>query len=268
MAQLFDTLGAPGPVNWEIASQLASRSPPRARPSRRSPTPTAPSCEELAHAAQTHVIAETGLAAMFAAPVRAMQRREWATLHLTALRPVLETPRRDLRRGLRSRGAARPVRPGGPEPRGLPISATGRRARATPRRSPRCRRCWPPSCSACRPARWSGTSRVTRSVGTTSRCRRPTSRRSLRGRNIDAFEDAWSLERADLRFYVAIHEVVHATHTLGAVGARAAGRTSRPTTCRAYEVDPNDLDERLRDSRFGDIDPEDPSSIQELADAS
>src|SRR5262249_24900241 len=28
--------------------------------------------------------------------------------------------------------------------------------------------------------------------------------------NIDAFENAWSLPRADLRFYVALHEVVHA----------------------------------------------------------
>ena len=28
--------------------------------------------------------------------------------------------------------------------------------------------------------------------------------------NIDAFEEAWSLPRDDLRFYVALHEVVHA----------------------------------------------------------
>jgi uncharacterized protein (DUF2342 family) len=28
--------------------------------------------------------------------------------------------------------------------------------------------------------------------------------------NIDAFEESWSLERADLRFYLALHEVVHA----------------------------------------------------------
>src|SRR5262249_39435330 len=28
--------------------------------------------------------------------------------------------------------------------------------------------------------------------------------------NIDAFEEAWSLTREDLRFYVALHEVVHA----------------------------------------------------------
>ena len=28
--------------------------------------------------------------------------------------------------------------------------------------------------------------------------------------NVDAFEDAWTLPRDDLRFYLALHEVVHA----------------------------------------------------------
>ena len=48
--------------------------------------------------------------------------------------------------------------------------------------------------------------------------------------NLDEFEAAWSLDRADLRFYVAIHEVVHAADALGAVGARAARQPRRPST--------------------------------------
>ena len=51
--------------------------------------------------------------------------------------------------------------------------------------------------------------------------------------NIDTFESEWSLPRDDLRFYVALHEVVHAADALGAVGARAARRRWRRSTCRA-----------------------------------
>src|SRR5207244_13320515 len=46
--------------------------------------------DELARAAQTHVVAETGLTATFAAPLRTVGPQGWAELHLEALRPVLE----------------------------------------------------------------------------------------------------------------------------------------------------------------------------------
>ena len=62
--------------------------------------------------------------------------------------------------------------------------------------------------------------RSTPSVATTPAAHRPGTHRTTFGGdeptlcfvvpNIDAFEAAWSLPREDLRFYVALHEVVHA----------------------------------------------------------
>jgi len=90
MSELVRILQSPGPVNWEIATQIAIAVATEGEAG----GPVAPSdqtqLEELARAAQTHVVAETGLAATFATPVRAMGRREWAELHLNALRPLLE----------------------------------------------------------------------------------------------------------------------------------------------------------------------------------
>ena len=40
--------------------------------------------------------------------------------------------------------------------------------------------------------------------------------------NVDAFEDAWTLPRDDLRFYLALHEVVHAALRSVPLGASAA----------------------------------------------
>ncbi|MEX2267925.1 MAG: zinc-dependent metalloprotease, partial [Acidimicrobiia bacterium] len=86
---LARALQSSGPLNWEVATQLAGvvatggEDEPVIDASDRS------ELEELAHAAQTNVVAETGLAATFAAPVRVIDRREWAALHLDALKPVL-----------------------------------------------------------------------------------------------------------------------------------------------------------------------------------
>jgi len=78
--------------------------------------------------------------------------------------------------------------------------------------------------------------------------------------NIDAFEEAWSLERSDLRFYLAVHEVVHA--------AERSVRWVRDRLLRlsteyvsAYEVDPGALE-----SQFGSLDPSDPSSLGSIAE--
>jgi coenzyme F420 biosynthesis associated uncharacterized protein len=83
--------------------------------------------------------------------------------------------------------------------------------------------------------------------------------------NIDAFESDWSLERADLRFYVAIHEVVHAaTRSVPWVRERLVELATQYVS--AYELDPTVLDARLGDSPFADLDPDDPASLQALAD--
>jgi putative hydrolase len=78
--------------------------------------------------------------------------------------------------------------------------------------------------------------------------------------NIDAVEEAWSLERADLRFYVALNEVVHAAQrSVPWVRERLVALAVEYVS--AYEIDPGEIE-----SRFGPINPGDPMSLQRLAE--
>lgn len=265
MAQLFHTLGAPGPVNWEIASQLASQIATEGEAEPSIADTDRSELEELAHAAQTHVAEETGLAAMLAAPVRAMQRREWAALHLTALRPVLETLAATLgrvfdpeaMRGLFDQVDLAAV--------GLPDLADGTPGEGNAEALAAMAPMLAPVLLGVQAGSMIGY--LARHALGRYDLPLPTSDEPTLAfvvANIDEFETAWSLERADLRFYVAIHEVVHAaTRSVPWVRERLVQLAT--DYVGAYELDPTDLDARLRDSRFGDIDPEDPSSIQELA---
>ena len=78
--------------------------------------------------------------------------------------------------------------------------------------------------------------------------------------NLDTFEEAWSLERADLRFTVALHEVIHtAVRSVPWVSERLVGLATDYVS--AYEVDPTVLGARL-----GHIDPSDAEKLQQLAE--
>jgi len=90
MAQVFHVLSTPGPLNWQIASQFATLSATGGETEPPIDETDRVQLEELAHAAQTHVVGETGLAPS-SASARSLQRQEWAALHIDALRPVLET---------------------------------------------------------------------------------------------------------------------------------------------------------------------------------
>ncbi len=83
-------LQSTGPVNWEVARQVAEQVALEGRPE----PPVSPAdrsqLEELAHAAQTLVVGETGLAATFATALTAVGPKGWVDLHLVALKPVLE----------------------------------------------------------------------------------------------------------------------------------------------------------------------------------
>jgi putative hydrolase len=77
--------------------------------------------------------------------------------------------------------------------------------------------------------------------------------------NLDAFEQEWSLSRTDLRFYVAVHEVLHAAQRLVPwVQERLVQLATEYVG--AYELDPGAFE-----SRFGDIDPANPESLAEIA---
>ena len=239
---LLRMLQSSGPVNWEIAAQVATHLATDGETEPPVEAATGEQLEELARAAQTHVVAETGLAATFTAPVRSFGRRGWAELHLDALRPVMEALAVTLG-GAFGRGDATLTGAGGGDPMAglLPMiaplllgvqagsmigylaqHALGRYDLPLPAADE-------PSLCFVVP-------------------------------NLDAFEAAWSLERADLRFTVALHEVVHAAvRSVPWVRERLVGLATDYVS--AYEVDPTVLG-----SRLGHVDPADPESLQQLAE--
>src|SRR5262245_9652144 len=101
LAQVMRLLQSEGPVNWEIASQVAgyvaldgaTTEPPV-------DTVARDELEELARAAESHVVAETGLDGVLGLRTQAITRREWVDLHLKTLKPVLEALAVTLRQAL------------------------------------------------------------------------------------------------------------------------------------------------------------------------
>jgi putative hydrolase len=259
VAQVFHTLGAPGPVNWEVASQLAAQIATDGENEAGVGDDDRDQLAELAHAAQTHVVAETGLAATFATPVRAMQRREWAALHITALRPVLEALAQALGQVFSPdavRGLLEEVDLTTAGMEGVDRAAAEQFAAMAPMLAPLLLGVQAGSMIGYLAKHALG--RYDLPLPTSDE---PTL--AFVVANLDDFEAAWSLERVDLRFYVAIHEVVHAAvRSVPWVRERLVGLATRYVA--AYELDPGDLDERLRDSPFADLDPDDPASIQAL----
>lgn len=243
LSQLMSMLQSTGPLNWEVASQLAGVVATEGEPETAVEPDARAALEELALAAQNHVVAETGLAATFAAPVRAVDRREWTTIHLDALRPVLEA--------LASRlGSAFSTD-------GMTIEAQGAPPEAIAALLPMLA----PLLLGVQAGSMVGYL-AQHALGRYDLPLPSADAPSLIFvvRNLDAFEEAWSLDRTDLRFYVAIHEVVHAAErSVPWVQQRLLDLATEYVS--AYDVDPTILQARL-----GDIDPGDPSSIQQLAE--
>jgi putative hydrolase len=242
LSQLMGMLASPGPVNWEIARQIARNVATEGRPERPI-DPAAPAeFAELARAAQTHVAELTGLAATLATPVRVVGAVEWADLHVDALKPVLEALARtlgsalqtELQAELDAEGASAdpmaalmpmltPVLLGlqaGSMIGYLALHALGRYDLPLPLADP-------PSLGF---------------VAT----------------HIDDFEAAWSLPRADLRFTLATHEVVHAAvRSVPWVRERLVRLASEYVS--AYHLDLGAIEDR-----FGMLDPSDPQSFEAL----
>src|SRR5206468_12444480 len=90
LAQVMRILQSTGPVNWEVARQTAEWVALEGRPDPSVSAADHEQLEELAHAAQTLVVGETGLTATFATTLATVGPKGWVDLHLVALRPVLE----------------------------------------------------------------------------------------------------------------------------------------------------------------------------------
>ncbi|MCZ7527429.1 MAG: zinc-dependent metalloprotease [Acidimicrobiia bacterium] len=252
LGQMLQALRSEGPLNWEVARQVAGWVALGDRPEPTIDPTDRDHLVELAHAAQTLVVAETGLAATFAAQVETVTPLGWTRLHLEALRPVLEALASTLHRSMveledQVPGAEEPDLGEHPLLAGLGL----------------------------------GGASLAGLLGTMAPLLLGVQAGSMVGYlaqhalgrydlplpaadepslcfvvpNLDDFEQAWSLPRADLRFYVAVHEVVHAAErSVPWLRERLVGLATRYVA--GYEIDPGAFEAEL-----GDLDPADPSSF-------
>ena len=243
LAGLARALQSSGPVNWEVASQLAAIVATGGEDEPAIDASAQTQLDELVRAAQTYVIAETGLAESAAESVHTIGRKEWTALHLDALKPVLEQLATTL-------GAAfQPEALLGDE-----IEAAGEPlAQVLPILAPLLL-----GVQAGSMVGYLAQHALGRYDLPLPAADQPSL--SFVVQNLDAFEADWSLERAGLRFYVAIHEVVHAAlRSIPWVRERMVDLATEYVG--AYVVDPMILRARL-----GDVDPGDPNALQSLAE--
>ncbi len=262
LAQVMRMLQSPGPVNWEIARQTAEWVALEGRPDPTVDPRDGAQFDELARAAQTLVVGETGLAATFGTTLRTVAPLGWVDLHLAALRPVLEALATTLGEAMRveeddddtdpALSAPLPGFPGG-----IPLSGNMLALLA-----PALLGVQAGSMIGYLSQHALGRYDLPLPTGPAPTASSPGGDEpslTFVVPNIDAFEAAWSLPREDLRFYVALHEVVHAAvRSVPWVRSRLVRLSIEYVS--SYEIDPG-----VFESEFGDVDPSDPESLQRMA---
>jgi putative hydrolase len=248
-------LSSTGPVNWEVARQTAEWVAREGKPEAPVAEADRKQFEELTHAAQTLVVAETSLYATFNTPIQAVTLGGWVDLHLAALRPVLEALATNLGGAMSGAGddpeSEAELSAMFPDlPPGLPIGDLVRVM------APALLGVQAGSMIGYLAQHALGRYDLPLPTGPTPDGDDPSLVFVVP--NIDAFEEAWSLPRDDLRFYLAIHEVVHAAErSVPWVRSRLVRLATEYVS--TYEIDPMAFQEE-----FGDIDPTDPSSFEAL----
>jgi putative hydrolase len=255
LSQMMQMLSSTGPINWEIARQTASWVALEGRPEPTVEAGDRKQFEELVHAAQTLIVAETGLYDTFATAIQTVGPQGWVDLHLTALRPVLEALASTLGEAMRAAGddpeaeeELSAMIPGMPP--GMPVGDVLRMVA--------------PALLGVQAGSMIGYL-AQHAFG---RYDLPLPTGALPGgdepslcfvvSNVDAFEEAWTLPRDDLRFYLTLHEVVHAAvRSVPWVRARLVRLAVDYVS--NYEIDPMAFEEE-----FGSIDPSDPASLETM----
>jgi putative hydrolase len=266
LAQVMRLLQSDGPVNWEIAQQVAGYV---ALDGAESEAPVAAEerdeLDELARAAESHVVAETGLSSALGLPIRAIGRREWVDLHLDTLRPVLEALAITLRKALEEGDEGAPAEPPGAHPSGSGPFGLGQFGSGQ-------------LGGGADPFGGLLTMLAPLLLGVQAGSMVGYLAQHALGRydlplptndapslafvvpNLAGFEEAWSIERRDLRFAVALHEVVHAAErSVPWVRERLLRLAIEYVS--AYEVDPSAFE-----AQFGEVDPNDPASFAGIAE--
>jgi putative hydrolase len=253
--QMVRMLSSTGPVNWEVAGQTATWVALEGRPEPSVDDRDAKQFEELVHAAQTLVVGETDLYATYSSPIRTVGPQGWIDLHLVALRPVLEALATTLGQGMQHASDDPEVDaelssafPG--LPAGLPMGEMLRML------APALLGVQAGSMIGYLAQHAFGRYDLPLPTGAPPDGDEPSVVFVVP--NIDGFEEAWTLPRDDLRFYLAIHEVVHAAErSVPWVRARLLRLAIEYVS--NYEIDPMAFEEE-----FGAIDPTDPSSLEAI----
>lgn len=234
LSAMIGMLASPGPVNWEMARQVARAVAAEGD----GPIDPAATSEyaELARAAQAHVAAVAPRAAALDSRVRVCSAVTWADLHLDALRPVLEALAEALGAGFRQAA-------------GSEEAATDPLAAVLPMLAPMLMGLQAGSLVG---------HLAQHALGRYDLPLPTADAPSLVfvAAHVDAFAEAWSLPRPDLRFSLAAREVVHAS-VRSEPWVRDRLRELTTEYVRAYDLDP-----RILEDRFGDLDPGDPASLE------
>ena len=264
LGQVMRLLQSEGPVNWEIARQTAEWVALEGESDPTVGTRDRQQFEELAHAAQTLVVGETGLAATFATTLTTVGPKGWVDLHLVALRPVLEALASTLGAAMQAAGDDddEPM----PEMPGMPPGMAGMAGMGNMMGllAPALLGVQAGSMIGYLAQHALGRYDLPLPTGPAPTAGAPggdAPSLCFVVSNIDTFEAEWSLPRDDLRFYVALHEAVHAaTRSVPWVRGRVVQLAIDYVS--SYEIDPSAFE-----AEFGMIDPEDPEAMQRMTES-
>ncbi len=260
LSEMFRIMSSPGPVNWEIANQLAIAIATDGSPEDKIATTDQDQLADLVLAAKTLVTNETGIAATLTTPLKVVTRADWAATQLDALRPVIVALADAISKALTPEalegliGSTTPEELGLPEIPGLPTESF---SAVVPMLAPLLLGVQAGSMIG---------HLARHSLGIYDLPLPTEDEPTLIFviANLDEFENAWSLERADLRFYMAIHELIHAS-VCSVAWVRRRLVALATDYVSAYEFDGTTAESGLDGGIFASLDPSDPSSFQELA---
>jgi putative hydrolase len=260
LAQVMRILQSPGPVNWEVARQTAEWVALEGRPEPSVASADREQLEELSHAAQTLVVGETGLTAAFATTLSAVGPKGWVDLHLVALKPVLEALATTLGAAMQQGDDETDDVADIPGLEGSPFA--GMAGLAGMAGMGNMLSMLAPALLGVQAGSMIGYL-AQHALGRYDLPLPTSDSPSLCFvvENIDTFESEWSLPRDDLRFYVALHETVHAAvRSVPWLRERLVELATQYVS--SYEIDPSAFE-----AEFGTIDPQDPESMQRMTES-
>ena len=245
LSRIMRMLQSPGPVNMEVAREtaesMANVDPETGQPRTELPVnpDVAQAFDDVVRAVQLMVTEATGISAALTVPARSVDRKTWSTLTLTGLEPVFGALAAAL--GRADTGAAAPT----------PFGAAFSPDMLLGMMMPLLLGGWAGSMICLLSHRALGQFDLPLPLD------QPPTLLFI-PHNVDAFAQEWSLPLDELRYALALREVVH--------GAQRAVPWVRERLVRsacayvgAYEVRSDEIE-----AQFGDINPADPASMEAI----